>query len=433
MAEVLSDLAITALVHGGRGLGHCDGKAIFVPLTVPGDRVSCRVIKSKRRYVESELLGIIEPSPLRREPPCPFFGSCGGCQWQHISYAGQAHWKNKIFSDLMVRSQLLSADCLRPIAVAPDEWRYRNRIQLKCHSSAAGLAVGFYRQGSHSIVEVDKCLLVAPPIQMALDLLRSELSDVPCYEYIKQIDLSCGDGGEVRLLFHVKPEGLQSLRIWLQAFARHHQLNACLLSTLMESPEIVHGEADLTVLVDQPALVLRYGPGGFVQVNSEQNRRMVATMLELLELKGTESVLDLFCGMGNFSLPLARRVGRVSGVEDYAPSIAKARINAEANNINNAEFYAADATAMLSRYGTVGRPDLIVIDPPRTGNYPISLELLKVQPTRILYVSCDPATLVRDLTPLVQGGYDIVASQPFDLFPQTWHIESMTLLQRRKS
>jgi len=153
-------------------------------------------------------------------------------------------------------------------------------------------------------------------------------------------------------------------------------------------------------------------------------------MLELLELDGSENVLDLFCGMGNFSLPVARRAGRVVGVEDYAPSIDRARMNATANNISNVEFYAADAAVIMARYQAADDLNLVVLDPPRTGNYQTSRELLKVRPEQILYVSCDPATLVRDLIPLVNGGYAVVSSQPFDLFPQTWHIESITLLQR---
>ncbi len=435
MPEVIRDLEIDALVHGGRGIGRHDGKAVFVPLTMPGDRVACRVVKSKRRYLEAELHEMLEPSPLRREPPCPFFGACGGCQWQHIPYQEQTRWKEKIFTDLMVRSKVISGTRLKPIMVAPDEWCYRNRVQFKCHLTTEGLTVGFYRHGSHFVVDVDRCCLISTPIQRALDLLRNDLPSAPCPDCILQLDVACGDDGEVRIILHALPKGYQQLRPWLQAFADHHQLNACIQSRHKETLKVISGESDLTIKVDQPEIALRYGPGGFVQVNSSQNRSMIATMLELLALKGTENVLDLFCGMGNFSLPLARRSGWVTGVEDYAPSIAKARINAAANNIFNVEFHTADASVIMSRYRAVDDLDpvvldLVVLDPPRTGNYQVSHELLKIRPERILYVSCDPATLVRDLVPLVHDGYEVVSSQPFDLFPQTWHIESMTLLRR---
>jgi 23S rRNA (uracil1939-C5)-methyltransferase len=156
---------------------------------------------------------------------------------------------------------------------------------------------------------------------------------------------------------------------------------------------------------------------------------MISNMLELLDLKGNEKVIDLFCGMGNFSLPLACRAGHVVGIEDYAPSIDMARLNAEANQVRNVEFFAADASAIIDRFKGEN-PDLVVLDPPRTGNYEVVNQLLQLKPERVLYVSCDPATLARDLVPLIIGGYEVISSQPFDLFPQTWHIESMTLLQK---
>ncbi|MBW2688536.1 MAG: 23S rRNA (uracil(1939)-C(5))-methyltransferase RlmD [Deltaproteobacteria bacterium] len=433
MPEIIRSLDITSLVHGGRGIGRHDGKAVFVPLTMPGDRVACRIVKSKKRYLEAELYEIIDPSPLRREPPCPFFGSCGGCQWQHLPYREQVRWKENIFNDLLVRSKVISSDRLKLIVPAPNEWDYRNRVQFKCHLTAKGLVVGFYRHGSHFVVDIDRCRLVAPPIQRVFNLLRNDLPGAPCPDCITQIDVACGDDGEARIILHVSSKGCQQLRPWLQAFAGRHQLNVCLQSGSRKAPEVVCGEGDLTIKVDQPEIALRYGPGGFVQVNSAQNRNMIASMLELLALNGTENVLDLFCGMGNFSLPLARRAGRVTGVEDYAPSIARARINAAANNIDNVEFHATDASAIMNNYPTADDLDLVLLDPPRTGNYQVSHELLKIRPERILYVSCDPATLVRDLTPLVHNGYEVVSSQPFDLFPQTWHIESMTLLRNPSS
>lgn len=430
MAEIIRNLDIVSLVHGGRGIGHHDGKAVFVPLTVPGDRVACRVVKSKRRYIEAELDEVVEPSPLRREPPCPFFGACGGCQWQQIPYQEQARWKEKIFADQMVRSKVLSADRLKPIVPAPGEWEYRNRAQFKCTFSAEGLVLGFFRHGSHVVVDVDRCRLVSPPVQRTLDLLRSKLPYAARADCVSQVDVACGDDGEVRIVLHVSPQGHQQLRSWLQEFAGSCQVNACIQSGSRGTLEVVHGESDLTVRVDVPEIALRYGPGGFVQVNSAQNRSMVASMVDLLALNGTENVLDLFCGMGNFSLPLARRARKVVGVEDFAPSIASARVNAAANNIDNIEFHVGNAATVRACLREIGDPDLIVLDPPRTGNLHATSALLKIRPERILYVSCDPATLVRDLVPLTQNGYEVVTSQPFDLFPQTWHIESMTLLRK---
>ncbi len=429
MAEFIRNLEITSLVHGGRGIGRHEGKAVFVPLVAPGDRVDCRVVKSRRRFAEAELSAIIVPSPLRREPPCPFFGTCGGCQWQHLAYPEQLRWKAKNFVDLMVRAKLVKADRIKPITAAPDEWFYRNRVQLKTHFSEGECAVGFYQQGSHRVVDIDRCRLVAPPIQKSLTLLREALHEAPDAEFLEQIELACGDDGQVRLVLSVHPQGYASLRRWLQSFACRYQLNACIKSTSQGPVEVVYGDAELTVSIDQPALHLGYGPDGFVQVNSSQNRAMISHMLDLLDLDGHEKVLDLFCGMGNFSLPLARRAKSVAGIEDHAPSIAMARRNAESNHLENVEFFAADAAAASARFGGEGL-DLIVLDPPRAGSYQAVEQILQISPKRVLYVSCDPATLARDLAPLVSDGYEVVSSQPFDLFPQTWHIESMTLLQK---
>ncbi len=401
MAEIIRNLEITSLVHGGRGIGRHEGKAVFVPLVAPGDLIDCRVVKSRRRFAEAELSELIVSSPLRREPPCPFFGTCGGCQWQHLPYSEQLRWKEQNFVDLMVRSKMVQADRIKPIMAAPDEWHYRNRIQLKTHFTDGELAVGFYQHGSHRVVDIDHCRLVAPPIQESLNLLREALHDAPGAESVEQIDLACGDDGQVRILLFAQPKNYASLHRWLHSFACRYQLNACIRTARQGPVEVVYGAGELTVSIDQPALDLRYGPGGFVQVNSSQNRAMVSNMLDLLDLDGNENVLDLFCGMGNFSLPLARKAKHVVGVEDHAPSIEMARLNAQANMLENVEFVAADASAALARFKGQ-EVDLVILDPPRAGNYQAVTQILQVSPKRVLYVSCDPATLVRDLVPLVQ-------------------------------
>ena len=430
MSEWIQDLTITGLVHGGRGIGRSDGKAVFVPMTAPGDRVVCRAVRSKKGYVEAELVSLVEASAFRREPPCPYFERCGGCQWQHLAYPEQASWKEKIFAEQLLRNKIADEECLAPIVPAPDEWHYRNRVQFKCHLTEKGLVTGFYRPNSRFVVDIERCLLLSEPLQRALDLLRDELPGAPAPDQIPQVDVACGDDGGLRVLLHALPQGRGALRRWLRDFARRHQVSACLQTGRKDTIERLHGEADLPVVVDQPPLVLNYGPGGFAQVNSAQNRRMIAEMLAILDLQGDETVLDLFCGMGNFSLPIARRAAQVTGVEEYPPAVASAQRNAAANGLHNPLFCAADAATALARRDR-GAWDLVVLDPPRSGSYQTSRELLRSMPRRILYVSCDPATLVRDLKPLVHGGYRVRSARAFDVFPQTWHIESMTLLERR--
>lgn len=429
MSELIHDLEITALVHGGRGIGRHDGKAIFVPLTAPGDRVDCRVVRSKKNYAEGEVVELKEPSVARRNPPCPYFGDCGGCQWQHLSYEEQSRWKAEIFADHLLRKRVAAADVIQPLVTAPDEWSYRNRVQFKCLMTHEGLALGFYRHATHSIVDVDNCMLLPGRIQDLYRTLYDHLPTCPQPSSVKQVDIAVSDDDDLRMVLHVLRESREEMHRWLKAFAEAHGVRACIQSGKKETLEVVSGEPELSITIDEPEMKLAYGPGGFVQVNSAQNRMLVQEMISLLELTGEETVLDLFCGMGNFSLPLARRARKVYAVEGNGQSIEYARRNASANRIANVDFHVGDASRFISRFSS-GELDLVVLDPPRTGASEAIQKLLQVMPMRILYISCDPATLARDLKDLVTGGYKVVSARPFDLFPQTWHIEGMTLLER---
>jgi 23S rRNA (uracil1939-C5)-methyltransferase len=315
-----------------------------------------------------------------------------------------------------------------PLVAAPQEWSYRNRLQFKCRQTAHGFAAGFYRHASHFVVDAPQCLLARPPIQACYAGLRQTLPAAPVPAAIPQVDLASSDHGEVTVLLHALPQAADAALVdWLTATARTGGFAAALQCGRKATIRSLCGETALTTRVDEPPLELRVATGGFAQVNPEQNRRLVAAVVAAAALTGRERVLDLFCGVGNFSLPLARRAAAVVGVECYAPAIADAVANAARAGIANAAFHAEPAAGAALRHGDF---DLILLDPPRDGAYPIMRDLLAARPRRILYVSCDPATLARDLQPLVHHGYRVAATQPFDLFPQTWHVESLTVLER---
>lgn len=423
-------LNIEKLTHGGRGMGRNDGKAVFVPLTCPGDLVRCRVTREKKQFAEAELVEIIEPSPHRRTPPCPLFGDCGGCQWQHLPYPLQCQWKEQIFGELLGRRQILPAAECGPILASSRELGYRHRVQFKCKMTDHGRAVGFYRTGSHFVVDVSRCLLISAPLQDALTLLRTALADAPAGDAIPQIDVGCGDQGEVQVILHALPGAAEQLSPWLAKIARHSGFSAFLQTGRKNTLQPIHGGRQLRYRVGPHHLEVQAGPGRFTQVNAEQNNRLVELVLSAAELQGHERVLDLFCGIGNFSLPLARLAAEVVGVESFAPAIEDARRNADANGLDTVRFYAGDACGALPRYRDGRGFDLVVLDPPRSGCYAVMKQLLQDPPQRIIYVSCDPATLVRDLELMVHNGYRVSSSRPIDLFPQTWHIESMTVLDR---
>jgi len=425
------ELTIDSLAFGGNGVGRHDGKAIFVPRSAPGDRLRCRVTRDRGRFAEAELIEILEPGPGRRTAPCPVYAECGGCQWQHLDYPTQCRWKGAVFADQLRRQARVDEAGIRPLLAAAAEWGYRSRVQFKCRQTAAGLQLGFFRPGSHFVVDVDHCPISAPAINRGLALFRAWLPASPCPDRIPQLDLSVDDRDQLRAVVHCLDERPERLADYLRPLALAAGLDLFLQSGRKSTLVKVCGAGELLIAVDTPPLQLGYGPGGFAQVNLAQNRALVAELLAAHPWQGDEAVLDLFCGMGNFSLPLARRVASVTGVEDYAPSIASARDNARRNGLANLDFHARPAEGALRAFFPGQAPDLLLLDPPRSGAYAVARELAAHPPALVAYVSCDPATLARDLQPLLHGPFRLLWSRPVDLFPQTFHIESLTLLARR--
>jgi 23S rRNA (uracil1939-C5)-methyltransferase len=431
-STIIEELTIESLAYGGHGLGRHAGKVVFVPFTAPGDRVRCRIVRDKKRYTEAVVEKLLAPALERRTPPCPVFGECGGCQWQHLPYEVQLAWKSRIFSSILERQAGLDPTLVRPVAGAPEEWGYRSRAQVKIRRTDRGLAMGFYRRGSHFVVDVAHCAILHPRLNQTWALFRQWLERAPDPEHIPQLDLETGDDGRIRAVLHYIGSRADRIAQYLRPLVVEANIALLLQSGRKKSMVQVAGTQDLTIRVGDPSLDLSYGPGGFAQINLDQNRAMVGEVQALFPVPGRQRILDLFCGMGNFSLPLARRTGWVVGVENYEPAIAKARQNAAANGIDNAEFHAWPAVGAISRFKTEGSFDLILLDPPRSGAYDVTRELATSGAGQILYVSCDPPTLARDLLPLIHGGYRVAWSRPFDLFPQTHHTESMTLLTRRE-
>jgi len=289
--------------------------------------------------------------------------------------------------------------------------------------------MGFYRRGSHFVVDVPNCPISSPAVNRALAAFRRWLPASPCPDRIPQVDLASDDCGQVRAVVHCLDSQPHGLADFLRPLAEDAGLALFFQTGRKATLRRIAGAEDLAIEVDAPPLRLAYGPGAFAQINLDQNRALVAEVVATVPWGGREQVLDLFCGMGNFSLPVARRSARVVGVEDFAPAIEQARANAAANGLGNLDFHAADAVGALEAFFPGRAPDVVLLDPPRSGAYAVCRELKKTAPGKIVYVSCDPATLARDLVPLLQGGYRLARTRPIDLFPQTWHTESVSLLE----
>jgi 23S rRNA (uracil1939-C5)-methyltransferase len=432
-------VAIEKMAFGGAGFGHCDGKACFVPFTAPGDEAVIRTRREKRSYLEGELVALRTSSPLRTDPPCPVFGECGGCNWQHLSYPAQLAQKQEIFAGFMRRGGCIDSDRVKEIVAADDPFGYRSRVQLKVRTVAGVVHLGFYRTGSHYVVDIPSvCAIAHPVVNGIIGELHAALELSPEPAKVPQVDVAVGEDGAVILTFHYIGDDPAAFAGYLRAAQRGFPAagGIFLQQGRKSTLEKVTGVDELTYRVPReflPGLAevrLSFSGGGFSQVNYPQNLALIALVHRLARLTGGERVLDLFCGNGNFSIPLARYASSVLGMEAYAPSIHDAKRNAGANGAANAFFECSDALAGVQGLAARGEKfDVILLDPPRTGAAEVVRELGSLDPRSIIYVSCDPATLARDIGVLRGKGYAVAESCPVDMFPQTYHIESVTLLE----
>lgn len=432
-------VAIERMCYGGAGFGRVDGKACFVPLTAPGDLVRIRVVKEKRSFLEGELLELLEPSPFRVAPPCPVFGSCGGCDWQHLPYPEQLKQKGEIFADNLSRIGKVPKETVLPVAPSPACYGYRSRVQIKLSGRGGKLSLGFFKSGSHEVVDFGAgCPLASPLLNRVSSEFRALLPGLPQVDRIAQIDLAMGDDGLSVAILQFKgsdPKGVVE-----RLAARRQELPSVsgAFVTNGDRGELLRAFGVDSLSYGIPALLfpgsremrLSFSRGGFSQVNYLQNLELIRTVWEWGALKGSERVLDLYCGNGNISVPVAPYAAEVVGVEGYAPSIADALANAESNAVGNASFQVGDAAQAVRRLAKrKERFDLVILDPPR-GGAEAAADIALLAPEKIIYVSCDPATLSRDLAILGGTGYRVTRSRPVDMFPQTYHLESVTELVR---
>lgn len=425
------NLEITALAYGGAGIGRHEGKVCFVPRTAPGDVVIAGISREKKGYCECELVEILTPSPDRTDPVCPLFGSCGGCSWQHLSYRAQVRAKEDILRQILQRVDP-SAECL-PCCASPLATGYRSRIQLKLRSTDTGLAIGFYRKGSHFVIDIaDSCPLASSTINAVLPSLRSVLSAFADRDRIPQVDVVHGDDGLLHLTFHalsdaahtLAPHLLERISLFPENLGGLH-----LQAGRKETLRTVWGGNELFYQVPGVAegqLRLSFSCGGFSQVNSGVNRLLISEIASLAAQGGGRGgLLDLCCGNGNLSLPLAPLFSGIDGIEGYTPSILSAEKNAQANGILHARFHAGAAENFASFLAGDDEYSLVLLDPPREGARMAVERLAASAFRRIFYISCDPSTLARDAAHLCRSGYRLTSFRGFDMFPQTYHIETL--------
>lgn len=427
-------VAIESLTHDGRGIARVDGKPVFVDGALPGEEVSFVYTDSRRDYAEGRLESLHVAAPGRVPPRCPSFGICGGCSFQHVADGEQIRHKQALLVEQFQRIARLASVPLLPPLTGPS-WGYRHKARLGVkHVAKKGkVLVGFRERASAFITDLDTCPVLHPAIGEHLPELAAMIGELGIRDRVPQIEVAVGDG-RAALVFRILEDLSEADRACLVAFGERSEFD---IYTQRQGPDSVAplhpaAPAPLTYALPEQGVTFRFQPTDFTQVNLEINRRMVSRVMELLAPEPHERVLDLFCGIGNFTLPLATHAGHVVGVEGGAEAVARARENAAANGIGNVEFHVADLTQPFAgQPWAAGRYDRILLDPSRAGAEAVLAGVPEWDARRIVYVSCNPATLARDAGLLVHRyGYRLVHAGVMDMFPQTAHVESIAVFER---
>src|SRR5882672_9914231 len=444
------ELTIDDLAFGGEGVGRVEGYVLFVRGAVPGDRLRVKVVEARSRFGRAVIESLESPSPDRVEAPCPYFGRCGGCRLQHVSYSAQLAFKEKQVRDCLTRIGGLGPFELRPILAAPDVYAYRNKMEFTIvRGSGDTPAIGLHQADRYDVVlDIERCLLQSETMNGLLDELRVQAGArrLPVYDQ---------DSGEGLLRFATVREGRSTAEAMVNIVAAAPDVEA--LTPLAEGlrarvPSVasvvlnvnakkasvaVGSEEHLLLGRDHiretlGAVTFQVSANSFFQTNTQQAERLFSLVADACELDASETLLDLYSGTGAISLLLARRVRAVYGIEVAAAAVADAIRNARANDIDNCTFLAGEVRHVLPDLVRQGvSASIVVADPPRAGFHPKALlALAAMAPARIVYVSCNPSTLARDVADLARHGYRLEWVQPVDMFPQTPHIEAVARLRR---
>jgi 23S rRNA (uracil1939-C5)-methyltransferase len=421
-------LEIESLAYGPYGIGRIDNQVIMVPATVPGDKICARVTDSKGNYAVGEKLRLLEPSPLRQAPPCPYVHDCGGCPWQQVQYAAQLKAKEQSVADALRRIGKLHGFELRPIISSPHEYHYRRRIRLQRDKAKR---IGFFRAFSHDLVEVDRCLIADNGLNKVLDPLRSWMSELETT--VEHVEIVSGDDvdeivavGKVAGEFILKDDSPCE-----RLLNRASGINGLILRGDNWRKE--WGQTVVSIRCDD-GICLKVEADLFIQVNAEGNRKLLTELLAAGGFEKNDQLLELYAGAGNFTLSLAKRAQNIVAVEGYRPSVNSGNRSAQFNGIPNIRWVCAPVPAAVERLAKRRkRFSKIILDPPRAGAKGIDRDLVSFGAQKILYVSCNPATLARDLAALVRHGYHLQLVQPIDLFPHTFHVETLAVMIDRQT
>ncbi|WP_263263925.1 23S rRNA (uracil(1939)-C(5))-methyltransferase RlmD [Pseudomonas sp. RIT-PI-S] len=421
-------LDIARLAADGRGIAFADGRTWFVSGALAGEQVEARVLAAHGKVVDARTERVLRPAAMRRAAPCPYVDRCGGCNVQHLSHSDQLALKQRQLAEQLLRVAGTEPQAwASPLASPEFGYRRRARVAVRWDAKQQRLDVGFRAAASQNIVAIDHCLVLVQGLQQIFQELPGVLRQLSNPQAIGHVELFHGTAPAV-LVRHTAPLG-EADQALLRAFCARHE--AQLWWQGASEPTADRPESELGYALAPWSLHLAYRPGDFVQVNEVVNQAMIQQALEWLAPQPGERILDLFCGLGNFALPIARQAGAVVGVEGVAGMVERAAGNAERNGLGNATFYQADLSQPLqdANWAAQGFSG-VLLDPPRDGAFETTRHVSSLGARRIVYVSCNPATLARDTAELQRQGYRLKRAGVLDMFPQTAHVEAMALFEK---
>jgi len=427
------ELNIESLSHEGRGISHQDNKIIFTRGALPGEKVIASRSLSRAKYEEADIVEILQPSPDRIEPKCAVYGICGGCSFQHLSSEDQISAKQDwLQSAFKGQAKVLPKEWLDPLLLEGWGYRRKARLGVRYVNKKDKLLVGFRERKSSFITVMERCEVLHPLLGDNLELLGECIGKLSVKFHVPQIEVAIAELDTILILRHLQPLTSEDEAI-LHEFGKKLNITWYLQSGGLETVKPLSEAVSLNYSLPDHDIKMTFLPTDFTQVNFELNQKMINLALELLDLNKEDEVIDFFCGLGNFTLPISRYVKSVVGIEGDSGLVERAKQNASQNGISNASFYKADLFEDVSGFEWFrGRNyNKVLIDPARTGAIEIVELLPKLNVERLVYVSCNPATLARDTARLIDLGFSLESAGVMDMFPQTAHVESIALFVRK--
>lgn len=423
-------IKIDSLAYQGSGIGKVTddsddkGKTIFVPFTVHGDEVEVEIVKDKKTFFEGRVVNVIKPSYARAEPQCKVFEECGGCQWQNVKYPEQIRWKHRIFTDTLKRIGKVEVESFEPARQSPKPYNYRTKAKFQ----VSGKKWGFFKNKSHDVVNISDCPLLEEPVNVTFRAVKKALFSIGHNISTVEVGLSRKDKKTVVSVNVKNKKNIEGFN-WSKALNNKISgLENLKGFEVTSGKKVITSGGNTNLVYELDDISISSNISSFTQSNGEQNEYLVKKVLELAQIDEEETILDLFCGAGNFTLPLSKQCGEIIGLDRDKEAIKSAKNNSKANSIENTQFLSSwtDLTKAIEKL----KPHVIILDPPREGDIETAEMIANLGVEKVIYISCSPPTLARDLSIITKKGYKAVKAGVVDMFPQTYHIEGFVLLEK---